>query len=80
MATEKQANLAREQHSDSLLGLGVHSIGVDEIDKEGTKTFAVIAYTEKKSSDLPSHLEVKSGNKTFRVPLITKLAKPFTPE
>ena len=47
MATEKQANLAREKHLNFLGDIGAHAIAVDQIMQNGKKTFAVIAYTEK---------------------------------
>ena len=80
MATEKEANLAREQHSKTLLQLGAHSIGVDEFDDAGQKTFGVVAFMHKKPDNLPTHLSVKSGNQTFTVPLIAKVITEFKPE
>lgn len=77
MITEKQANLARENHSEHLRKLGAHSIGVDEIEKDGEKTFAVVAYSKQKIQNLPNELEVNSGNDTLKVPLISKISEPF---
>ena len=77
MASEKTANLARDKHSDFLAGLGAHAISVDEIRGQGKKTFAVTAFVKKKTKKLPAKLEVKSGKKTLKVPLIIKIAQKF---
>ncbi len=80
MATEKEANLARDQHADNLAGLGAHSIGVDEFVHEGKKTFGVVAYVDGDAKGFPGHLSVKHGKKETLVPLRTKSASPFKPE
>ena len=80
MATEKEANLAREQHADSLVQLGAHSIGVDEFVHEGKKTFGVVAYVDGDPASFPGHLSVKHGKTTTLVPLKTKSASPFKAE
>lgn len=81
MATLREANLAREEHSRSLIDLGAHSIAVDEIRRKKGKTFAVIAYFERKPSEAPpSHLEVATGKKTVKVPLVMEVAERFRPE
>ena len=81
MSSEREANIAREQHSDFLRGLGAHAIGVDEVTRGGEKTFAVIAYFEQKPSEpVPKTLEVKAGGRTFEVPLALKVEEKFRPE
>lgn len=81
MATEREANLAREQHSDLLVKLGAHSIAVDEIGRKGDKGFAVIAFFDKKpSKPVPKTLEVKSGKRTLEVPLVVEIMNRLTPE
>ena len=80
MATEREANLAREEHSDSLRKLGAHAIAVDEVKRKGAETFGVIAYFEKKPKDAPKTLEVKSGKEMLKVPLVVRVAKKFKPE
>jgi hypothetical protein len=80
MATEKSANLAREEHSDFLVGLGAHAISVEQIEEDGKKTFAVTAFVEKKTKALPDELEVKTGNKTVKVPLLVQVQEKFKPE
>jgi len=80
MATEEQANKARDKHSDLLRNLGAHSIGVDEINHKGKKTFAVVAYMEQKPDNFPSELEIANGKDNFNVPLIAKISETFKPE
>ena len=53
--TEKQANEARDKHAEMLRQAGAHAITVDEIKREGSKTFAVIALTEKRNFYSPLH-------------------------
>lgn len=79
MATEKEANQARDAHASLLKRLGVHSIGVDQVEQNGKKTFAVIAYLEK-ARELPTDLEISSGQKKKKVPLVQKIAGAFKPE
>lgn len=80
MASEKEADQAREQHSDYLRDLGAHGITIDEIKHKGEKSFAVVAMFEKKPANMPAELELKSGNKTRKVPLVARVAPPFKPE
>jgi hypothetical protein len=80
MATEKEANKARNLHSDMLQSLGVHSIGVDVIGKKDSKKFGIVAYVEKHVKDLPSELTILSGKKEIKVPVISQLADQFKPE
>lgn len=82
MATEKEANKAREQHSDLLQSLGVHSIGVDLVGKKSAGKFAVIAYVDKQkhTKELPSELTILSGKKEIKVPVVPHVADQFKPE
>ena len=73
MATEREANLAREQHSDDLRKLGAHAIAVDPVKRGGEETYAVIASFETKPEDAPKTLEVKRGRKTVKVPLVVRV-------
>jgi hypothetical protein len=76
MASEKEANLARAQHSDYLRQLGAHSIGVDECKHQGESGFAVIAFFDKKPyKKVPQTLKVKSGRQTVVVPLEVEIMK-----
>ena len=81
MASEKEANAAREQYSDFLRELGAHGIAVDEVKRGGEKTFAVIAYCdEKPTGAVPKQLEIKRGKRTVEVPLAIKKTERFKPE
>ena len=81
MANEREANRAREQHSDLLRELGAHAIAVDEISRKGEKTFAVVAYFEKKpAAGFPAALEIKSGKRALEVPLVARVVEKFRPE
>lgn len=80
MATEKQANKARDEHAELLYSLGVHSIGVDEIGKKGSKNFAVVAFIDKMVKSLPKELTVHAGSKKVNVPLLTQVKEKFKPE
>lgn len=80
MASEKEADLAREQHSDFLRNLGAHGITVNEIKRKGEKSFAVVALFEEKPDDVPDMLKVLSGKKTLEVPLVARVTEKFKPE
>lgn len=80
MTTEREANLAREQHADRLRQLGAHAIAVDEVTRKGDKGFAVIAFFEKKPDGVPPTLEVKSGKRTLEIPLVARVQEKFKPE
>lgn len=77
MATEREANLAREQHSDSLRDMGAHAMIVDEVKRGGESTYAVVALFEKKPANAPKVLEVVKGNSKVKVPLVVRAAKKF---
>jgi len=81
MATEKEANLARQQHSNLLRQLGAHSIGVNESKRKGETGYTVIAYFERKpSKTIPQTLEIKSGQRKITVPLSVQIMKRPSPE
>jgi hypothetical protein len=72
MATLEEAHEAREQHSDYLQQVGAHAIGVDEIDREGSQSFGVIAYFESEPSEtIPDTLQIDHQGTTKCVPLMT---------
>lgn len=77
MASEREANLARERYSEYLRGLGAHAIAVDQVKSKRAKTFAVIALFQRKPDDVPATLEVKSGKRTVQVPLVARVAPKF---
>ena len=80
MASEKEADLAREQHSDFLADLGAHGITIDEVKLKGEKSFAVVAFFEEKPDEVPDTLKVVSGKKTLEVPLVARVQEKFRPE
>lgn len=80
MASEKEADLAREQHSDFLADLGAHGITIDEVKRKGEKSFAVVALFEEKPEEFPETLTVQSGKKTLEVPVVVRVQEKFRPE
>ena len=80
MASEKEADLAREQHSDFLRDLGAHGITIDEVKRKGETTFAVVALFEKKPGEVPDTLKIQRGKKTLEVPLLARVTEKFKPE
>lgn len=79
MASEKEANRARAQHSDFLRKLGAHSIGVDE--GKRVKGFVVIAFFDKTPAHgVPQTLTIKSGKRTIAVPVVVERMKMPSPE
>jgi hypothetical protein len=77
MASEKEADLAREQHSDYLRDLGAHGITIDEVKHAGEKSFAVVALFESKPDNIPGTLKVQSGKKTLEIPLVARVTEKF---
>jgi len=53
---------------------------VDEVKHKGEKSFAVVAFFEKKPEGIPDVLEVKSGKTTRQVPLVARVMEKFKPE
>jgi Cys-tRNA synthase (O-phospho-L-seryl-tRNA:Cys-tRNA synthase) len=80
MASEKEADIARDQYSDFLLNLGAHGITIDEVKRKGETTFAVVAFFEKKPEGVPDTLKIQRGKKTLEVPLLTRVTEKFKPE
>ena len=81
MATEKEANKAREKHADFLRKLGAHAILVDKIRRGGENTFGVIAFVaEKPSEPLPDELEIESGGEKKKIPLALRVTPMATLE
>ena len=80
MANEKEADLAREQHSDFLFDLGAHGITIDEVKRKGETTFAVVALFEKKPDEIPETLKIQRGKKSLEVPLIARVTEKFRSE
>jgi hypothetical protein len=74
MASEKEANLARERYSDFLRKHGAHAISVDQV-RYRERTFVVVAFFAKKPANLPTSLEVTSGKTNLKVPLVARYGK-----
>ena len=79
MPSERDANMARDQHGEFLRRLGAHAIAVDEVAPDG-KTFGVVAFFQKKPDGVPSVLPVKRGKRTLQVPLVARVQEKFKPE
>jgi len=74
MATLKEANQAREEHSDYLQKLGAHAIVVEKVPDDGKATFGVIAYYESLPSEAPETLEIERNGKAKKIPLRAELS------
>ncbi len=77
MATEEQANKARNKYSDALVKGGAHAVGVD---KKGSGFVVVAHVAPNEKHDVPDRVSVKAGKETVEVPVITKLTERFQPE
>ena len=81
MATEKQANVAREAVSDQLFELGAHAVAVDVVSKGKPDAFAVIAYVPAgHKAALPKDFTIQRGKQLINVPIVVKRSEPFKPE
>ena len=81
MATEKEANKAREEHSDFLRELGAHAILVDKVRRGKENTFGVIAFFEREPPEsAPDELEIESGGGKKKVPFVARVAPMATLE
>jgi hypothetical protein len=81
MATEKEANKARDEHSDFLRGLGAHAILVDKVKRGKEDTFGVIAFCEQPpSGPVPKELEIESGGEKKKVPFAVRVTPMATLE
>jgi hypothetical protein len=84
MASLNEAERAREQQSEYLRELGAHAIGIEPLKSRSRKKeragqrFVVVAYFDQKPAhQLPESLEVQSGKKKLKVPLMLRLAPRF---
>lgn len=78
MASEEQANKAREQSGRDLLRRGAHALGVENRGKRGWVVVAHVAPDTK--ADLPSKVTVASQKGDVDVPLVSITSEPFKPE
>jgi len=74
MATLKEANKAREEHSNYLQELGAHAILVDKMEDKGEETFGVIAYCEALPDEAPETLEIEYKGKRKEIPLKVEIS------
>jgi hypothetical protein len=81
MASEKQANKARELHSDFLVKRGAHAIGVADGQAYGKQGFVVVAHVDPATkAKIPDKLKGELDGKPFEVDVVTKKSEPFAPE
>lgn len=74
MATLKEANKAREEHSNYLHELGAHAVAVEKVKEKGTDTFGVIAYCETLPEEPPETLEIEYKGKRKEIPLKVEIS------
>lgn len=81
MASEKQANKARELYSDFLVEKGAHAIGVAQGQQYGKRGFVVVAHVAPGTSEnIPKKLKGNLEGKPFEVDVVTEASEPFRPE
>lgn len=78
MASEEQANKARELNSRDLMRRGAHAIGVEKRGKGGWVVVAHVAPDVK--ANLPSTVTASSPAGEIEVPLVSVTSEPFKPE
>jgi len=81
VATRKQADLARELHSDQLAKDGAHAIEVAKGAEYGKTGFVVVAHVAPgEKHALPSRLTAKVSGQLFSVDVVAKVSDQFEPE
>jgi hypothetical protein len=81
MASEKQANKARELYSDLLVKRGAHAIGVADGQPYGKCGFVVVVHVAPHTSPkIPDKLKCDLDGKSFEVDVVTEITEPFAPE
>ena len=81
MATEEEANRARELHADALVKHGAHAVGVASGRPYGKRGFVVVAYVSPgHPHDLPETVTSKIGKSEVDVAVVKKIAERFAPE
>jgi hypothetical protein len=75
MASEKQANKARDLYSDLLVKCGAHAIGVTDGQPYGKHGFVVVAHVAPHTSHkIPKKLKGELDGKPFEVDVVTKVS------
>jgi len=78
MSKEKQAELARKQHSEFLRRKGAHAVSVEEVPIAGHKQFAIVAsFQSKPKKKLPSSLKVKTRTGQVKIPLVARQEEQY---
>jgi len=80
MATEKEARIARDKYFDFLSERGAHTLAVDYLKNEKRNGFAIIAFTEGDTRNIPDTLEIENNGKTTSVPVVAQKAEKFKPQ
>ena len=81
MASEKQANKARELYSNFLVKRGAHAIGVANGQRYGKQGFVIVAHVPPHTSHkIPSKLKGELDGKLVEVDVVMEVSEPFVPE
>jgi hypothetical protein len=84
MATQRQAQRARDLHQDKLAASGAHALSVEPLTGQAgnkARSFGIVAWVHGKGKkspvSLPSALPIVERGKTVNVPLMVRESKPF---
>jgi len=81
MASERQANTARDLFSSDLVKQGAHAIGVEPGKDHGHPGFVVVAYVPPThAAKFPTKLALPTEHGGGDVSLVMQSAQPFTPQ
>lgn len=81
MATEKAANLGRDQISDEIFAKGAHGLAVDQMTVDGKETFGLVAMVPLgNKAKFPRSVAVVHLGRQVVVPVVVKEVEPFKPE
>ena len=81
MATEKAANLGRDQISNELFAKGAYGLAVDKMTVDGKETFGLVAMVPLgNKAKFPRSVTVVHRSREVVVPVVVKEAEPFKPE
>lgn len=75
MSTLKEANKAREEHSNYLQELGAHAIVVEKVEDKGGETFGITAYCESLPEEPPKTLEIEYKGERKEIPLKVEISQ-----
>jgi hypothetical protein len=81
MASEDEANKARERHRRDLLAKGAHAVGVEPGSRHGKRGWVLVAHVPPNARiELPSSLSCRTSKGEVDVPLVVAHGEPFAPE